>query len=331
LAEPSPLWYLSRGSGIVLLIFLTASFLLGLLTTGKGRLPGLPGFVNVALHQNVSLAALLFAATHVISAILDPFARLGLTDAVVPFASAYRPLWLGLGVLSGELGLVLIATSLLRERIGYGLWRFIHWAAYASLPLALLHALGTGSDEKAWWALLVYALCVAAVAAVLGWRLARGSPESRAWRIASGSALALGLLGFGIWVLAGPLQPGWAVAAGTPSNLLPTPLAAHADQALPAGLDDQLAGRVFDSSNGSLEVDLADLRDGSYQLVLLLTGADASSGTLRLAHAGTQVCSTAVSDQGQGFAGRCGGTRITVAILSVSRRGQVQAEMVTRS
>jgi hypothetical protein len=331
LAAPSPLWYLSRGSGVVLFVFLTGSFLLGLLTTGKGRLPGLPAFINVALHQNVSLAALLFATVHVLSAILDPFARLGVIDALVPFASAYRPLWLGLGVLGGELVLVLILTSLAREAIGYGLWRFIHWAAYLSWPLALLHALGTGSDEKEWWALLIYGLCVAAAAAVLGWRLVRGSPESRAWRVAGGWGAAVGLVALGVWVFIGPLQPGWAAAAGTPRDLLPTPLAAQPDQAaaaVPAGLDDSLTGRAFNSS-GSLELDLTDLRDSSYQLVLSLDGPDDSSGTLRVAHGGVQVCSTQVRDGGQGLAGSCGRTSVRVEILSITRRGQVQAEWLT--
>jgi hypothetical protein len=159
----------------------------------------------------------------------------------------------------------------------------------------------------------------------------RGSPESRAWRVAGGWGAAVGLVALGAWVFIGPLQPGWAAAAGTPRDLLPTPLAAQPDQAaaaVPAGLDDSLTGRAFNSSGG-LELDLTDLRDSSYQLVLSLDGPDDSSGTLRVAHGGVQVCSTQVRDGGQGLAGSCGRTSVRVEILSITRRGQVQAEWLT--
>jgi hypothetical protein len=63
--------------------------------------------------------------------------------------------------------------------------------------------------------------------------------------------------------------------------------------------------------------------------VLSLDAADSSSGTLRVGHAGTQICSTPVHDAGQGLVGNCGRTSVTVQIFSITRRGQVQAEWLT--
>src|SRR4029077_18087593 len=100
---------------------------------------------------------------HVATSVLDKFAPIKLIDAVIPFASSYRPLWLGLGALSFDLMVALVVTSLLRRRLGYRPWRAIHWIAYASWPVAVLHGLGTGSDVKSWWELGVTIACVAAV------------------------------------------------------------------------------------------------------------------------------------------------------------------------
>ena len=82
---------------------------------------------------------------------------------MIPFISTYRPLWLGLGALAFDLMLALAITSLLRRRLGYRAWRAIHWLAYVCWPIAVLHGLGTGTDTKIWWMLLLTALCVAAV------------------------------------------------------------------------------------------------------------------------------------------------------------------------
>jgi methionine sulfoxide reductase heme-binding subunit len=334
MSAASPLWYITRGAGMVTLIFLTLSFVLGILTTGRYRPPRLPRFINSELHRNVALGALLFATAHVATAILDPFAKLGILDAAVPFSSAYRPLWLGLGVVSGELFLVLVATSLVRERIGHSLWRAIHWAAYAAWPLAIVHGFGTGSDEKAWWAMVIYLPCVAAVVIAIAWRLLGADPESRGVRNLGGWALSLGVLIFGFWVVNGPLQPGWAQAAGTPAPLLKqiSDKSATATTAttsrLAAGLDHALVGQAVASGSG-IDVDFADQTDPSYQIVLSLNGVDSSSGRLRVSNAGSLICDAAVHNDADGMVGSCAGTRVNLANLQQDRRGVVTADLVT--
>ena len=59
----------------------------------------------------------------------------------IPFASPYRPVWLGLGAVAFDLLLAVVVTSVLRARIGVRAWRTVHWLAYASWPLALVHSL----------------------------------------------------------------------------------------------------------------------------------------------------------------------------------------------
>jgi methionine sulfoxide reductase heme-binding subunit len=181
------LWYATRGTGVVALLLLTSALVLGVLTSARWRTPKLPRFVVGTLHRNLSLLAIAFVATHVVTAVADHFAPIGFRDGVVPFASPYRPVWLGLGTVAFDLLLALVATSLLRARLGIRLWRAIHWLAYASWPVALLHSLGTGSDARfGWMSLVGIGSCLAAMLAI-ALRLARGAqPTGR--RLAAAGA-----------------------------------------------------------------------------------------------------------------------------------------------
>ena len=174
------LWFATRGAGVVSLILLTMVTCLGLLTAVRWQSPSWPRFLTAGLHRNLALLSLAFLGTHIATAILDPFTSLGIAAAAIPFASSYRPFWVGLGVIAVDLVLALIVTSLIRERIGGRAWRAIHWASYAAWPLALVHGLGSGSDAFAPWLLAIQAICLATVGAALLWRLSvGGSNRSR--------------------------------------------------------------------------------------------------------------------------------------------------------
>ena len=114
---------------------------------------------------------------HIVTTLADGFVPIPIQDAVIPFGSAYRPLWLGLGAASFDLMLALIVTSLLRTRMCYRAWQVVHWTAYACWPVAVLHGLGTGTDTPVRWVLLLTLACVAVIAGLLGWRLAYAWPR----------------------------------------------------------------------------------------------------------------------------------------------------------
>jgi sulfoxide reductase heme-binding subunit YedZ len=166
----SILWYATRGAGIVSLILLTAVMCLGILTTVRWQRPGWPRFLSAELHSNVALLSIIFLVIHIVIAVVDPFTALGWASAFVPFSSDYRTLWLGLGSVAMYLFAALIVTSLLRNRLGLGVWRLVHWIAYLCWPVALLHGIGTGSDTGAPWLWLVDAACIVAVLGATAWR-----------------------------------------------------------------------------------------------------------------------------------------------------------------
>jgi DMSO/TMAO reductase YedYZ heme-binding membrane subunit len=213
-------WYLTRATGTVALLTLTVAMVLGVLTSLRWRNRRWPRFVTNGLHRNVTLLAVAFVAVHVVTTVADGYAPIGLKDAVLPFASRYRPVWLGLGAVAFDLLLALVVTSLLRARLGYRTWRVLHWLAYAIWPVALIHALGTGSDAHAGWLRAVgFASLALVVAAVLARLLLRGG-GSPVVRLAAAAAAILAPLAIVVWYRSGPAQPGWAKRAGTPTSLL---------------------------------------------------------------------------------------------------------------
>ena len=215
------LWYLTRGFGLVALVLLTISVLLGVIQTVRFVRPGVPRFVVFGLHRNVSLLAVVAIGIHVATAVMDSYAPIRAIDVFVPFVSRYRPVWTGLGALAVDLLIALVLTSLLRNRLGYRTWRLVHWLAYACWPVAVLHGLGTGTDTRLGWVQVLYLGCTAVVVVSVWWRLAKGlTTEVAAVRgVAAVASVALPLAVFA-WTVSGPLRPGWARRSGTPAALL---------------------------------------------------------------------------------------------------------------
>ncbi|HKG49967.1 MAG TPA: ferric reductase-like transmembrane domain-containing protein [Actinomycetales bacterium] len=165
------LWYFGRGTGVSALTLFTLVVVLGLLVRSGWSSPALPRFVVSAVHRTTSLTALGLLAVHVVTLLLDPYAQLRLVDLVVPFLGAYRPFWQGLGTLALDLVVLLVLSSLLRDRLGRRTWRALHWAAYLCWPAALAHAVGNGTDGTSTWMLALVGGCVAAVGGALTLRL----------------------------------------------------------------------------------------------------------------------------------------------------------------
>jgi predicted ferric reductase len=214
-------WYLTRSTGAVSLLLLTAAVALGVVDFRRWSTPRWPRFLVDSLHRNVSLLAMAFLVLHILTSVLDSFAPISLLDAFIPFAGTYRPVWLGLGAVAFDLLIAVTVTSLLRQRIGYRGWRAIHWLAYASWPIALVHGFGTGSDVKSTWLLALSIACLAVVLAAVLARVAaawRGHRERSRTALAGAAIFSLFLV---LWLPGGPLGSEWAKRSGTPPALLP--------------------------------------------------------------------------------------------------------------
>ena len=179
------LWYLNRGTGIVLLALLTATTVLGVLALGGRPGRGLPRFVSQSLHRNLALISVLALVVHVVTAVADTFVDIRWWQAIIPVGATYEPLWLGLGTLALDLMVVIVVTSLLRHRLPHRAWYAVHLLAWLAWGLSVVHSVGIGTDLEADlragadWAVLPTAACVLAVVAAAGLRLSRLRSDRR--------------------------------------------------------------------------------------------------------------------------------------------------------
>jgi hypothetical protein len=286
------LWYATRGTGVVALLLLTASVVLGTLSSARWRSARVPRFLVGGLHRNLTLVAIVFVVAHVVTTVVDGFAPIRLIDGVIPFASPYRPIWLGLGTVAFDLLLTLVVTSLVRARLGVRMWRAVHWLAYASWPVAVVHAFGTGSDARFGWMVFVgFGSCAAVAAAVLV-RIGRAAAGFGARSAAVGATLAVPLA-LAVWYLSGPNAPGWASRAGTPrailaSHRVATKPVADVTESLPHGtFAGRLTGRLQESgprADGLVTISIDGHLRGTVRGALRITlwGAAAEEGGVAL-------------------------------------------------
>lgn len=209
------LWYINRATGLVLLVLVTVTLVLGLLARYRESARLWPRFATSALHQNLAIISVSLLSAHIGAAVLDSYVPITPVDAVVPFVSAYRPLWLGLGTLSSTLLLVAILSATTRHTTTRRTWRALHALVYVAWPMALVHGFGTGTDTRSRTVLVVSFACLAAVLLATVVRLA-SVPVPAVLRGAAMVVVVTLPLVLGGWLRTGPLAPGWAQKAGTP-------------------------------------------------------------------------------------------------------------------
>jgi methionine sulfoxide reductase heme-binding subunit len=165
------MWYATRASGLMALVLLTVTMVLGLTTTSRARARNWPGFAQQEMHRRISILTIVFLGIHVLTSVLDTYVHIGWASIVVPFTSSYGRFWVGVGAVAVDLLLAVFVSSLLRSRLNAGTWRAVHWLAYACWPVAIAHTFGMGTDSREGWVVLLGVVCVAAVAAALVWRV----------------------------------------------------------------------------------------------------------------------------------------------------------------
>lgn len=165
------LWALGRGTGVVALVMFTITLVLGIFSRSGRSVAGLGRFGLNEVHRTAAMTGVGLIALHVVSLFLDPYAQLKLVDIMLPFLGSYRPFWLGLGTLAVDLLAVVTVVSLLRNTVGPRVFKAVHWLTYALWPVALLHALGNGTDAGSVWMKAVAVVCSVSVISAVTWRL----------------------------------------------------------------------------------------------------------------------------------------------------------------
>ncbi len=327
---PSWYWYATRGFGTALLIVLTATVVLGISTAVRWSGEATPRFVAAGLHRNLSLLAVVLLAGHIATTLLDPYAQITVRDAIIPLGAAYRPVWLGLGVVAAEIVVAIVASSLLRTLLGPSAWRLIHWVAYGSWPLAVVHGLGTGSDSQAPWMIGVVASCVASVILALTWRLWGGRISTLPLRLAAAITAAMALAIGTSWAFNGPLQPGWAAKAGTPTSK--TAAKSKPVHPGPGGFSDPLAGVLVRDAAGHTQIAMRDMVDTALTVAVRSPTSAETLPVVTIARNGRNLCSVPAT-AGETLYAVCGETRFTITLngpeSATTSGGQIGGRLVT--
>ncbi len=170
LTSSPAIWYAARASGVAAYVVLSVVVCLGLGLGGKAQSRRWPRFAIEDVHRVGGLLVGSLLVVHVGAIALYSFLPFSLGQLIVPFTASYRPLWTGLGIAAAELLLALAITNHYRKRIPYRFWRTAHYLNFAVWGLASVHGLLSGTDRGSAWLALLYAVSVAAVVTLLGWR-----------------------------------------------------------------------------------------------------------------------------------------------------------------
>ena len=171
-------WAATRATGLVSLILLSIVAVLGIAYAGGWGSAKFPKLMTAGLHRRMSLLAVVFLFLHILTTVIDGYVPVSWLNVIVPFTSSYKTLWVGLAAISVDLLIAITVTSLLRNKINLKWWKYIHYLAYVAWVLALLHALGAGTDRG-----ITQVIAGISVAVVMATALVRvySLREARAW------------------------------------------------------------------------------------------------------------------------------------------------------
>jgi sulfoxide reductase heme-binding subunit YedZ len=188
-------WLASRSSGIVALVMLTATVMLGLMLGGKisQRLPkGLarllgaePRLISTA-HEQLSVAALIAIGVHGVTLLGDSFIHPTLGQIAIPFTIGYRPLATGVGIVAGYIAAALGLSFYARKRIGVQTWRKLHRFTIVAYVMSVIHMITAGTDGTSPWLRTPVLASAALIAVMFAARVAsarRGPAGARGARV----------------------------------------------------------------------------------------------------------------------------------------------------
>ena len=189
-------WYAARAAGIVAYLLLSATVVLGISMAGKKKLHRWPRFAIEDVHRFGGILVGTFVVIHIATIAIDSWLPFSIASIIVPFTSAYKPLWVGLGIVAAELLLALAVTNRLRNsRVSYRFWRRAHYLNFAVWGGATLHSLGSGTDRSTPWLIALEAASIALVTGAITWRLlARRLEPSHLHSASAAASLGAGAL-----------------------------------------------------------------------------------------------------------------------------------------
>lgn len=178
--NPQFWWYLTRSSGIVAWVLLTASALWGILLSTRLLKPyDRPAWL-LDLHRWLGSLAVLVVGLHLAGTVADSYVHFGVADVLVPMATSWKPLAVAWGIIAMYLLVAVQVSSVLMKKLPKKLWRGIHLTSYAMFVSVSIHSITAGTDKGV---ALFQALAVALITLMIAFTSVRllynGKPRNR--------------------------------------------------------------------------------------------------------------------------------------------------------
>ena len=166
-------WLFARASGMTALVLLAVLVSLGLV------LSSVPNKVNwrltnllLPLHRYLAMFLVFFLALHVITMILDPFARVGIFGALVPGLSSYRTIPVAIGTLGLYAIILTSVTARYPQILPNNRWLTVHRVALITFLMSWTHGALTGTDTPGLRILYISTAALVAVFVLLRYWIA---------------------------------------------------------------------------------------------------------------------------------------------------------------
>jgi DMSO/TMAO reductase YedYZ heme-binding membrane subunit len=183
--NPQVWWYLARASGIVAWVLLVASVVWGVLLATRVLKPADRPAWLLAMHRWLSALAVTCTGLHLGALVADSYIHFGWAELFVPWASAWKPTAVAIGVIAFWLLVLVQVSSLMMRRLPKRMWRGIHITSYVMVWSVSVHAGLAGTDvSNRLYQAVALLLTIAAVSAAM----IRVLTPRRARRAAAGNA-----------------------------------------------------------------------------------------------------------------------------------------------
>jgi len=141
-------WHITRAAGLTayLLLFLTTAG--GLLLSLQTVRPNYRSSIT-NIHNTIAFTGILFTLLHLSTLLFNKYIHFSLADVFIPFWSSYQTLGNTLGIFAFYTMAIMTFTSTpaIMKRLGYRMWKLIHYLAFLCYLVALYHSVVLGTDS----------------------------------------------------------------------------------------------------------------------------------------------------------------------------------------
>ena len=142
------IWLAARATGIVTFLLLTFQICLGLILSHPTNKSTWKLSKRIyPWHEHLWVFVMAFLLVHIVSIVLDPYAKVTVAGALIPGLSEYRSSPIALGTMALYAFLLTAITARYTKLLPAGVWLTIHRLSLFVFVLVWLHAVLAGSDS----------------------------------------------------------------------------------------------------------------------------------------------------------------------------------------